>query len=304
MKLAITGGTGFVGRRVLQLAQPPVNALARRTQPAAAGVTWISGDLSDRTALARLCDGADVVIHIAGVVNAADRAGFDIGNVRGTAHVVAAAQAAGVRRFVQVSSLAAREPALSDYGASKAGADAEVQASGLDWLIVRPPGVYGPGDTEMLEVFKAASWGLGLVPGSADGRISLIHVDDLARALLTLAQSGPSREILELDDGMGDRGGYTHAEYNALIGAALGRRLWPVTVLPSVLNAAAGVATLAARLRGTLPKLSRDRARYIAHPDWVARGGNARISEVWTPQIPLEAGLAATIASYREEGWL
>jgi UDP-glucose 4-epimerase len=298
--LAITGGTGFVGRRVLELA-PGFRALTRRPR---AGEQWVTGDLNDRAALARLCAGADAVIHIAGVVNAADRAGFDIGNVRGTAHVVAAARAAGVRRFVHVSSLAAREPALSDYGASKAGADEEVRASGLDWVIVRPPGVYGPGDTEMLEVFKAASWGLGLVPGSRSGRISLIHVDDLARALLALAGTGPSHEILELDDGMGDRGGYTHAEYHALIGAALGRRVWPVTVAPGLLNAAAGVATLAARLRGRLPKLSRDRARYLAHPDWVARGGNARLAGLWAPEIGAAEGLAATITHARAAGLL
>ena len=78
--------------------------------------------------------------------------------------MLAAATAAGVRRFVFVSSLAAREPQLSMYGASKARAEALVERSGLDWSIVRPPAVYGPGDRETLELFKMARLGLVLMP--------------------------------------------------------------------------------------------------------------------------------------------
>lgn len=297
--IAITGATGFVGKRVLALAGRPVRALTRRPQPPQADVEWVVGDLHNAPALADLCRGAAAIIHIAGVVNAADEAGFLAGNVTGTANVLAAAEAAGVRRFVHVSSVAAREPALSHYGASKAQGDALVMASGLDWVLVRPPGVYGPGDTEMLEVFRAATWGLGMAPGGAGGRISLIHVDDLARALLVLATGGPSHQILELDDGMGDSGGYSHAAFNQMIAAALGRRVHSVPIAPGVLTAAANVATLAARLQGKLPKLSRDRARYLAHPDWVARGGNAKLSGLWAPRVDAPSGLAATIAEAR-----
>lgn len=300
--LAITGGTGFVGARVLALATMPFRALARRAPP---GDHWIAGDLANHAALDALCKGADAVIHIAGVVNAANRDGFEIGNVRGTANIVAAAKRARVRRFVHVSSLSAREPGLSDYGASKAAADAEVQASGLDWVIVRPPAVYGPGDKEMLGVFKAARFGLGLAPGGRAGRISVIHVDDLARALLALAaDTSIQREILELDDGAGAFGGYTHAEFAAHIGAALGRQTFTLPVPATALGAAALLATLAARLQGQLPTLSADRARYLAHPDWVARGGNARLAQIWTPQMTIAQGLAKTVTGYRSAGLL
>jgi len=300
--LAITGATGFVGSRVLALAGRPVRALTRRPRAAQSGIEWVVGDLDDGAALAGLCAGASAVIHIAGVVNAADAAGFRSGNVSGTGNVLAAAAGAGVTRFVHVSSLAAREPSLSLYGASKAQGDALVMASGLDWVIVRPPGVYGPGDTEMLEIFQAAAWGLGLAPGGPEARISLIHVDDLARALLALAEGGPAHQTLELDDGMGDRGGYSHREFAGLIAAALGRSVWTLPIAPAVLMAAARVATLLARLQGRLPKLSRDRARYLAHPDWVARGGNVQLAGRWAPQIDAPGGLAGTIAHARSEG--
>jgi uncharacterized protein YbjT (DUF2867 family) len=104
-----------------------------------------------------------------------------------------------VQRFVHVSSLAAREPKLSLYGASKAKAEALVHSSGLAWTIVRPPAVYGPGDRETLELFRMAKLGLMVMPPK--GRVSIIHADDLARLLLALAEPGaPSNILIEPDE--------------------------------------------------------------------------------------------------------
>jgi nucleoside-diphosphate-sugar epimerase len=163
-------------------------------------------------------------------------------------------------------------------------------ASGVDWVIVRPPGVYGPADREMLDIYKLAGRGLYVAP---PGRLSLIHVDDLARALLALAAGGPSHCVLEIDDGAG---GISHPEFAAAIGAGLGRRVHTIPLPLSMLH-------LAARI-GLSAKLTRDRAAYIAHPDWVARGGNAALAGSWAPQIDLATGIADTIAGYRAKGWL
>ena len=149
MRLAITGGTGFVGSHVIDAALAAghqVQALTRREQPQRDGLTWVAGDLASRDALKRLVEGADAVIHVAGTISARTAEGFEAGNVTGTLAMLAAATAGGLRRFVHVSSLAAREPRLSLYGASKARAEELVRSSGLDWAIVRPPAVYGPGD--------------------------------------------------------------------------------------------------------------------------------------------------------------
>jgi UDP-glucose 4-epimerase len=286
--LALTGATGFVGRRVAAFLPSPARALTRKPQPAHPTISWIGGDLADPAALARLCEGADAVIHIAGIVNAPTRTAFDAGNVAGTAAILAAA---GQRRFVHVSSLAAREPQLSMYGASKAEAERLVMASAADWVIVRPPGVYGPADAEMLDIYKLAARGLYIAP---PGRMSLLHVDDLARALLALAAGGPSHTVLEIDDGAAN--GYSHPEFAATIGAALGRKLRVVPLPLSML-------ALAARI-GLSAKLTRDRARYIAHPDWVARGGNAALAGAWAPQIDLKSGVADTVADYIQRHWL
>lgn len=296
LKVAVTGGTGFVGQRVLRLAAErgfEVRALTRRPQAAQPGIEWIAGDLAD---CGELCRGVDAVIHIAGVINARTPGEFDAGNVAGTQATLDAARAAGIRRFVHVSSLAAREPALSRYGASKAKSEALLPGSGLDWAIVRPPAVYGPGDRETLELFRMAAKGLALVP--MRGRASFIHADDLAAALLALA-TGSASGTFEPDDGHPD--GYEHGEFARLIGEAVGRRPLIVRVPKAGMLAGAMVDTAIARLAGRLPKLSFDRAHYFAHPDWVSH--SAPIPG-WSPVIAARDGLTSTAAWYREAGWL
>src|SRR5438105_3133565 len=176
--LAITGGTGFVGSHLLTAARAQgyqVRALTRGWRPPQPGIVWVEGALDRPDSLIALCSEADAVIHIAGLINAPDRAGFEAVNVGGTAATLDAAHAAGIRRFIHISSLAAREPELSDYGWSKARAERVVAASGLDWTIVRPPAVYGPGDRETFELFRMAKRGLVALPPG--GRFSVIHVE-------------------------------------------------------------------------------------------------------------------------------
>lgn len=302
MKLAVTGGTGFVGQAVLDEAgrrKLDVQALARREQTARDGIRWIGGDLHDAGALAQLVQGADAVLHIAGVVNTPDPAQFHAGNVAGTEALVDAARHAGVQRFVFVSSLSAREPGLSAYGRSKRHAEEVVQTSGLDWTIVRPPAIYGPRDKDNLDLFKAARW--GVVPMPPAGQASWIHVDDLARLLLDLVDAGPlaSERIFEPDDGRS--GGWAHKDLAKAIGGAVGRRVWAPN-LPKALLTAGARADKA--LRGTAAKLTADRVGYMAHPDWVCSPDRAVPAGIWQPQVQTGEGLRATAAWYKAAGWL
>lgn len=300
--LAITGGTGFVGGTLLRhavLRQHHVRALARRPQPAMRGVDWIGGSLEDPAALARLVEGADAVIHVAGLTTARDRAGFEAGNVHGTLAVVEATAAAGVRRFVNVSSLAAREPDLSDYGWSKFRAEQVVAASGLDWTSVRPPAVFGPGDRDILEVFKMARRGVVLLPPG--GRLSVIEASDLSRLLLSLVPASETiGQTYEPDDGT--PGGWSQAGFAEAIGAAVGRsRILTLHAPRLVLRAASRMDRL---VRGRRAKLTRDRAAYYSHPDWVADPALRPPTDVWNPHVDTRAGLVATANSYRAAGWL
>ena len=224
MTIAVTGATGFVGQMLLDVAAKEgigLRALARKPQAPRDGVEWVAGDLGEVSALDDLVRGAEAVIHLAGLTTAPDAAAFEAGNVTGTLNLVEAAVREGVPRMVFVSSLAAREPALSQYGASKARAEKLVKASHLDWTIVRPPAVYGPRDKDMLELFKAARW--GVVPVPPKGRSSLIHAEDLARLLLALIPGGEAvtHKTFEPDDGK--RGGWSHYELARAIGWAMGQ---------------------------------------------------------------------------------
>lgn len=311
--LAITGATGFVGSTVLDeaLAQGhQVKALARREQAPRACVEWVRGDLNDTAALAALVQGADAVVHVAGLTNTPDPREFDIANVTGTANVLAAMTEAGARRLVFVSSLSARKPELSAYGASKAKAEALVEASKLDWTTVRPPGVYGPRDVDYLEMFRTAK--LGFVPLPPGGASSIIHADDLARLLVGLA--GPTASLLEdtasrkatfrqtyePDDGR--EGGWSHKELAQAIGRAMGRRAVFAPHLPKPVLEAAAAADR--RLRGDKAKLTADRVGYMTHPNWVARFDRKPPPSLWQPKISGEEGLKATAAWYRREGWV
>ncbi|MBW6528308.1 NAD(P)H-binding protein [Sphingomonas sp. RHCKR7] len=305
MILALTGATGFVGGALLEQALAAghaVRALARRAPPERDGVTWVRGALDDAAALSALVSTADAVVHVAGAVNAPDRAGFAAANVDGTRAVVGAAKVAGVARLVHVSSLAAREPALSHYGWSKAGAETVVRDSGLDWTIVRPPGVYGPGDMEQRDLFRAAR--RGVVPLPPDGRLSIIHVDDLARLLLTLAArpgtAGNAGTHATYEPASPD-GALRYTDFARAIGAAVGRRALPLPLPAALLRLAARGDAL---IRGRGAKLTADRVAYMLHPDWTADPAKAPPPELWRARIGAAAGLAATARWYRAQGLL
>lgn len=301
---AITGATGFVGSHTLEAALAAghrVRALTRRDQPLREGVDWVRGDLGDSAALAMLVTGADAVIHVAGLTNTPDPAEFETANVTGTAHVLAAMAGAGAGRLVFVSSLAARAPELSAYGASKARAEALVEASRLDWTTVRPPAVYGPRDIDMLDLFRAAKW--GVVPLPPGGATSIIHADDLAALLVGLAagSAAPTRkQTYEPDDGR--EGGWSHKELAQAIGQAMGKaRVFAPHLPRAVLDAAAAADRIA---RGDRAKLTADRVGYMCHPNWVVRSHLRPPPAIWQPRIAGAEGLKATAQWYVREGWL
>lgn len=301
MMLAVTGGTGFVGSHLIDAALAAghqLKALTRREQPSRDGIEWIAGDLDDRAALHRLVTDVDAVIHVAGVISARNAAGFERGNVAGTLAMLAAATAGGIHRFVHVSSLAAREPKLSLYGGSKARSEELIRSSGLEWSIVRPPAVYGPGDKETLDLFKMARGGQIYMPPK--GRLSLIHVDDLARLLLALAgPQAPANLLIEPDDGR--PGGWSHREFGDALGKAVGVPARTLSTPRMLLSLASRVDTL---LRGSKAKLTPDRVAYFTHPDWVVDPKLGPPPDLWGPQIPTEQGLKQTADWYRNSRWL
>ena len=176
-----------------------------RIPPDLPGVEWLPGDLEDQGALDALVAGTDAVIHCAGAVRGAWRSDFDRVNAEGAGRVArAAASMARVPRFLLISSLAARMPELSEYAASKWRGECAVKAASesMRWTVLRPPAVFGPGDRELLPLFRCIAKGFAPLPAGIRGRFSLIYVDDLATAVLRWLDSDTGYgETFELDDG-------------------------------------------------------------------------------------------------------
>jgi nucleoside-diphosphate-sugar epimerase len=243
-------------------------------------------------------------VHCAGLIKAAGRGAFFAVNAKATGRLVALAAAqARPPRFVLLSSLAAREPAISDYAASKrAGESALAEAAGaMPWLAIRPPIVYGPGDRETLPLFRGLARGRLVLPRPG-GRVSLIHVEDLAAAIAAALACPLSGLVCEVDDGR--PGGYGWRELAAMIAGAASVPFHSVP-LPRPVVAAAGLASdWAARLRGRPAIFGPGKVREMYHPDWVSRASPLQAEGCWQPRIGLAEGVRATLAWYREQGWL
>jgi nucleoside-diphosphate-sugar epimerase len=302
--IAITGATGFAGRQAtaeLLARGHRLKALVRR--PEAAGldpaVERVAGDVTDTAALARLADGADAVVHLAGALAATDRHGYFSVNEGGTKAVLAAAAAAGTRRFVHISSLAAREPQYSLYGASKRAGEEAVMAqmSERNAIVIRPPAVYGPGDKGTLPLIRELTKPVAAIPARKESRFSLIHVRDLAR-LIALAAENDLGGLHEVSDG--SPGGYDWAALIAVASEAEGRRIRPVFLPRGLPLAVALAAETLSRFTGKPGLVNRGKIAELYHTDWVSHAGTLALAD----PIPFRDGFAETVRWYRAAGWL
>jgi nucleoside-diphosphate-sugar epimerase len=308
--VAVTGATGFIGPHVVRRlsADWQVRILTRRPlDPAQIGaVEAMHGDLDDQASLRRLLEGVDAVVHVAGLIKARTREAFFRANAGSVGRLAEIAAAASVPpRFVLMSSLAAREPALSDYAASKRAGEAALIAAGerLPWTILRPPAVYGPGDRATLPFFRCVRHGIGPLLGTEGARVSLLHVEDLAGAVGTVLAGDQSIGLVaELDDGR--PGGHSWPELVSAAAAQFGRQAHVLRV-PMALPYSLGLLNAAlARLLGYTPMLTPGKVRELYHPDWVCDATAITEKTAWRPIVQIEQGFASTIAWYQQERWL
>lgn len=300
--LALTGATGFIGgwtARHLVCAGWRVRVLVRPGSEHRLPLPDLEicrGCLENPADRERLLEGASHVVHCAGVVRGRHQSDFDAINAVATGELARMAVAMGVSRFIQISSLAAREPHLSPYALSKRRGEEALErfAHGLSWLVLRPPAVYGPGDREMLPLLKAMSRGLVPVIGGRGSRFSLLYVEDLARAVVAAVNADRiSQVIFELDDGK--REGYSWSEVIEI--AARYREGWvlPLTVPESLLRGVAGVSEIFSRISGKAPMLTSAKVNELRHPDWVCDNTPIFRSLNWRPVVPFDVGLRKTL---------
>jgi nucleoside-diphosphate-sugar epimerase len=321
--IALTGGTGFVGSHLVDtLCAAGIRPRVLVRDPgnprwiAGAEVEWIAGDLEDRAALDRLVGGAGTVIHLAGVVRAGRPVEFDRGNRVGTSNLVAAvARRAPEARVVHVSSLAAAGPSadprgrrpddpaapVSSYGRSKLAAEEAVAELGNErrWCVLRPPAIYGPRDTDVLEFFKMAARGVAAVP-AGERWITVAYVADVVRALVAAAADATFGATFHL----GEPEPRTLVDLLETLAAAGGCSVRVVSVPATVVALAGGAGSALQRLGFRRVALTRDKARELVARHWTADTTGSLEALGVNDVTPFDDGAAATWRWYRARGWV
>ena len=320
MKLFITGASGFVGHHiaarfrregwdVTALARPSSKVLALREL----GVGVHQGDLSDGVSYARAVEGCELVVHCAGAIKARNLDDFMAVNARSAGEVAHVASESGVPRFVLISSIAARAPVLPDrepfapisiYGRSKREGERLVKenAGRMEVAVVRPPPVYGPRDHGMFEVFKFARRRIFPLFGFGHGRTGIVHGEDLAAAVLSLAVCGgkmPAGPFYP-EDGSN----LSWKELAVAFETALSRGSVKIPVPTFLFWAVAGVVSAWGNLTGRPVLFSLDKVREMACPSWECSNKSLTHATGWQPKVQLVDGLRETFMWYVKEGWL
>ena len=316
----VTGGTGFVGSHLIEVLLRQghrVRALVRSPKKAESlgmsGVEWIAGDLGSLDALRSGAQSADVIYHVAGLVAARSMDEFLAVNRDGTARVLEVAPPGA--RFVLVSSLAAGGPSepgtplqgdeparpVSNYGRSKLAAESVVRESGRRFVILRPPAVYGPRDTEMLRIFKAAALGFAPVFGQGDQAVSMVYGPDLAEAIAA-AGATPVAEGLVLYPAHPEI--ITSAETVRLIGEACGKRVSIIPIPDPIGRLILQVTDIAARVAGRPTLLTPDKGNEFFQAAWTCSPARLEQLTGWKARHDFRSGTRATAEWYRSKGWL
>jgi nucleoside-diphosphate-sugar epimerase len=261
-------------------------------------IQWVHGTLEDIEHLDSLVGDADAVVHCAAALRGITDADFYPANVQAVSRL---AQIAALKtpapRFLLISSLAAREPNLSAYAASKRMGEIALSQmdGGFAWTVLRPPAVYGPGDRALHPLFRLMQHGIAPLLGRTDARFSLLYVEDLAEAVIKwLVSENRESRVFELDDG--HPRGYSWCEVAQTFERLCGKPAFRFHVSELPMNVAAKLNQIAASVIGYAPMFTPGKVREIRHPDWVC--DNSMFCQVanWKPTMCLEEGLRATLS--------
>jgi len=322
----VTGANGFVGARLCEVLLErgyTVRALVRETSDLfrleGVDVEFVYGDLGDMPSLNKAVDGVDIVIHTAGRIKAPNLQIYMEANKLGTRNLLEAVvgRAPGIQRFVYISSLAAGGPGQDDrpvteddpprpvtpYGASKLAGEKETLsfANKLPVTVVRPPAVYGPGDTQVLGFFRTVCWHLKPYFGNGTAQLRLVYVDDLVKGII-LAAEHPNAvgEVFYIAE---DKS-LTWLELENII--AREAKVWavPIRIPRWFVRSVATLSEWACKPTKKTPALNRHKAEDFLQTNWTCSVAKASRMLGYRCRFPFEKGAAITIKAYREKGWL
>ncbi len=315
-KAVLTGASGFIGSHVagrLLGRGYSVKALLRKTSsttgiPGGCDVTRV--DFLDPESMAGPMEGCDTVIHCAGATSAGSREEFDRINALITANVLKARKkAAPEALFIYVSSQAAAGPSgngpVTAYGRSKLLGEFAVRDSG-NWMIIRPPAVFGPGDDASAPVMRAALKGFFFSPRIRGRGFPLVFVDDLADLVALLPERpGAMERILTPSYGRL----FSWNDFHRLLQEASGRHIIHVRVPVPLVLAVALVSEAAAAISGRVPFFCREKCRELLAAEWKLEEGLTGRLTGWSPATPVRKALEKTLAYYhpseaRTRAWM
>jgi nucleoside-diphosphate-sugar epimerase len=318
--ILVTGSTGFVGSHLVEklrargeqvrcLVRPSTNA---RRLPA--GVETAAADLVTGQGIDRALEGVDTVIHVAGVTKVLNPDDYYAGNARPTEHLARALAGRSIR-LVYVSSLAAVGPGadgrpvdentpphpVSTYGKSKLAGEKIARALVPDAVIVRPPVVYGPRDTDVFQILKAVARGLVLEIAGGERWFSAIYVEDLADGLCAAVRApqaaGQSYFLAHRDR-------VSWRQFGATAGKIMGRTPRTLRVPIFAANSMAFLSEIWSLLSRNPAIISREKVAEACCRFWTCDPARAAADFGFEAPTPLAAGLAKTLAWYKEAGWL
>jgi uncharacterized protein YbjT (DUF2867 family) len=270
MDVAVIGATGFVGSHlvpVLEERRHRVRAVSRSGRRLAGWgpeIVPLAANVETGDGLESAVLGADAVVHLVAIPR--ERAGrtFEAVNVTGTERLLAAARAGGVQRVVHLSALGVTPDPSLRFLSSKCRAEELLRAGGLDWVILRPSLLFGPGDGFFSLIRETLRWwspGIVAIPGDGQTRFQPLAADDLAHAIeRCVSEPGRSASVYEL-------GGPEYLTYRQIVRAvmeATGRRRLMVNVPVPLLRALAAVTD---RVLPVFP-VTHDQIGSLGRPNW------------------------------------
>jgi nucleoside-diphosphate-sugar epimerase len=291
-----------------------VRCLVRRNRGSLKGYEPVYGDLVSGAGLDEALQGVETVIHAAGITKALSTAEFYAGNARASENLARAVAKRDIR-LVHVSSLAAIGPSrdgapveedsvphpVTHYGKSKLEAERLVLALVPDAVIARPPVVYGPRDTDVFQFLRSVARGLVLQIANGEHWFSAIYVKDLVEGLLAAARAPLAKGRAYF---LAQAKIVSWSQLGAVAAAAMGRHP-RVLHIPAPLAYAAGYCSECWSMLMRKPGIvSRQKIKEGLCSHWTCQTQRAAQELGFSARTPLEAGIAETLAWYKEAGWL
>jgi nucleoside-diphosphate-sugar epimerase len=319
----ITGASGFIGSRLrdaLLASGSDVVAIRRPGSPPSKAGRSVQADYANVAELERVVatEKPDYVLHVAGVTKGTSYEDFRLGNVMPTRNLLGALhrQHPDTKRFVLVSSLASYGPSATSaphreadprrpieyYGRSKLEAEevVEEESGGIPWTILRPSGVYGPGDVDYFNLFKSAMRGWNVFFGNRNRCMSIIYVDDCVRGTLMAAQHENSvgkGYFLTNDEQV------TWEQFQSEVLQVVDRRVRTLDLPEQLVSIAALGGELASRIDRKPRLFNVQKAKMGAQQAWTCVGDAARTDFGFSADVDLVEGIRRTHDWYLANDW-